>query len=120
MTNDPTPPSNELVGVHIHPFAIVATGSTILPGVEIGQDALVAAGSTVNKPVEPYAVVGGNPAKPFSNVLKIKNKITGQPVYPWRHYFSHYMPWAESDFTTWYSGLDLEEKKEYKIEEIIE
>lgn len=120
LTNDPTPPSNNFVGVHIHPFAIVATGAIIMPGIEIGQDALVAASAMVNKPVAPYAVVGGNPAKQFSNVLNIKNKVTGESVYPWRYHFDNYMPWSESDFKTWYAGLSIGEKKEHKIEEILE
>lgn len=119
LTNDPTPPSDHFVGVHVHPFAIVATGAIIMPGIEIGQDALVAASAMVNKPVEPYAVAGGNPAKPFSDVRKIKNKITGEAVYPWRHHFKTYMPWEDSDFETWYANLDLQEKKFYKIETII-
>ena len=120
LTNDPTPPSDHFVGVHIHSFAIVATGAIIMPGMEIGQDALVAASAMVNKPVEPYSVVGGNPAKPFSDVRKIKNKITGEPVYPWRHHFSTYMPWADSDFETWYASLDIEERKKRCIENIEE
>lgn len=120
LTNDPTPPSDHFVGVHIHPFAIVATGSIILPEVEIGQDALVAASAMVNKSVEPYAVVGGNPAKVISDVRKIKSHITGEPVYPWRNHFNNYMPWAENDFETWYAGLDIEEKKAHKIYEIIQ
>lgn len=37
--------------------------SVILPGVKIGDGAIVAAYSVVTKDVEPYAVVGGNPAK---------------------------------------------------------
>ena len=116
LTNDPTPPSNNFVGVHIHPFAIVATGTVVMPGIEIGQDALVAAGCTVTKNVEPYAVVMGNPGKPRGDVRTIKSKITGEPIYPWRHHFDHYMPWAESDFDTWYKSLDLEIRKEYKID----
>lgn len=32
LTNDPTPPSEELVGVEIKSFAIVATGTVVLPG----------------------------------------------------------------------------------------
>ena len=91
-----------------------------MPGIEIGQDALVAAGCTVTKNVEPYAVVMGNPGKPRGDVRTIKSKITGEPIYPWRHYFDHYMPWAESDFDTWYKGLNLEMKKEYKIENLAE
>lgn len=35
----------------------------ILPGVTIGEGAVVAAGAVVTKDVEPWAVVGGNPAK---------------------------------------------------------
>lgn len=120
LTNDPTPPSNHFVGVHIYPFAIVATGAIIMPGIEIGQDALVAASAMVNKTVVLYSVVGGNPAKAFSDVRKIKNKITGEPVYPWRHHFSTYMPWENSDFETWYASLELNEKRYYCIENVIE
>lgn len=41
----------------------VATGATVLPGVTIGEGAVVAAGAVVTKDVEPWTVVGGNPAK---------------------------------------------------------
>lgn len=37
----------------------------ILGGVNIGDGAVVAAGSLVVKDVEPYTIVGGNPAKPI-------------------------------------------------------
>ena len=39
--------------------------STIMPGVTIGDGAIVASNSTVVKDVEPYTIVGGNPAKPI-------------------------------------------------------
>jgi len=120
LTNDPTPPSNNFVGVHIHPFAIVATGTVVMPGIEIEQDALVGAGAVVTKNVEKYAVAVGNPAKPISDVRRIKNKITGEPVYPWRHQFKNYMPWQESDFLQWYASLNMEEKQHFKIEHIEE
>lgn len=120
LTNDPTPPSEHFVGVHVNSFAIVATGAVIMPGMEIGQDSLVAAGAIVTRSVKPYAVVAGNPAKPISDVRRIKSKITGEPVYPWRHYFSNYMPWAESNFNAWYDSLTLEEKKDLKIDNIID
>lgn len=115
LTNDPTPPSNNFVGVHVQPFAIIATGTVVMPGIEIGQDALVAAGCTVTKNVEPYAVVMGNPGKPKGDVRTIKSKLTGESIYPWRHHFNHYMPWSESNFDVWYNSLDLETKKNYKI-----
>lgn len=35
----------------------------ILQGVTIGRGSIIAAGSVVTKDVEPYSIVGGNPAK---------------------------------------------------------
>lgn len=37
--------------------------TTIMPGIKIGNGAIIAANSTVTKNVEPYTIVGGNPAK---------------------------------------------------------
>jgi acetyltransferase-like isoleucine patch superfamily enzyme len=41
----------------------IGLNTTILSGVTIGDGAIVAAGSIITKNVEPYAIVGGNPAK---------------------------------------------------------
>jgi acetyltransferase-like isoleucine patch superfamily enzyme len=41
----------------------LCSGCTILSGVTVGDGAVVAANSLVTKNVEPYSVVGGNPAK---------------------------------------------------------
>lgn len=49
--------------IHIGANAWVAAWSTILPGVTIGEGAVVAASAVVAKDVEPWTVVGGNPAK---------------------------------------------------------
>lgn len=43
--------------------AWIGMNSIILKGVTIGQGAVVGAGSVVTKDVEPWTVVGGNPAK---------------------------------------------------------
>lgn len=43
--------------------AWVAARAIALPGVTIGEGAVVAAGAVVTKDVEPWTVVGGNPAK---------------------------------------------------------
>lgn len=43
--------------------AWVASRAIVLPGVTIGEGAVVAAGAVVTKDVEPWTVVGGNPAK---------------------------------------------------------
>ena len=36
---------------------------TIMPGIQIGDGVIVATNSTVTKNVEPYSIMGGNPAK---------------------------------------------------------
>ncbi len=41
----------------------IGYNSTIMPGITIGDGAIIAANSTVVKNVEPYTIVGGNPAK---------------------------------------------------------
>lgn len=41
----------------------IGMGARILSGIKIGKGAIIAAGSVVTKDVEPYAIVGGNPAK---------------------------------------------------------
>lgn len=43
--------------------AWIGSRATILPGVTIGEGAVVAAGAVVAKDVEPFAIVGGTPAK---------------------------------------------------------
>lgn len=41
----------------------IGEGAIICSGITIGQGAVIAAGSVVTKDVEPYAIIGGNPAK---------------------------------------------------------
>ena len=43
--------------------AWVAAWSIVMPGIMIGEGAVVAAGAVVTKDVEPWTVVGGNPAR---------------------------------------------------------
>lgn len=43
--------------------AWIGMKAMIMPGVTIGEGAIIAAGAVVTKDVEPYTVVGGNPAK---------------------------------------------------------
>ena len=107
LTNDPTPPSNDLKGVTIDSFAVIAAGSIILPGVHISEDALVGAGAVVTKDVLREMVVAGNPAKEICSVRKIKNKVTGEAVYPWRYTFKRGMPWGETNYTNWYNSLNI-------------
>lgn len=111
LTNDPTPPSEHMLGVHVHSFAIIAAGATIIPGLEICRDCLVGAGAVVTKSVPPYGVALGNPARIVSDVRNIRSKITGEPIYPWRNHFGKYMPWENLGFERWYASLNLEKQK---------
>lgn len=111
LTNDPTPPSDTEMGVHVHPFAIIATGSVILPGIDIASDSLVAAGSLVNRDVKNFQVVAGNPAKEICDIRKIKNRETGKEYYPWRYHFDRNMPWKGYGFDEWAESLTIEEKE---------
>ena len=75
-----------LVGsaVEIDDDAFIFSNVLILPGVKIGKGAVVYAGSVVVKDVEPYTVVGGNPAKFIKNRERLTFEKTN--FYYW---FSH-------------------------------
>jgi len=52
----------------------IGFNSTIMPGIKIGDGAIIATNSTVTKNVEPYSIVGGNPAK------EIKKRFTKEQI----------------------------------------
>ena len=49
--------------IHINSFAWIASDAFIGMGVTVGEGAVVGARAAVFKDVEPWTVVGGNPAK---------------------------------------------------------
>lgn len=49
--------------IHIGNDVWIGYNATIMAGVRIGDGAIIAANSTVVKDVEPYSIVGGNPAQ---------------------------------------------------------
>ena len=55
--------------VCIEDNVFIFSNSMIMPGVKIGEGAVVLAGSVVTKDIEPYTIIGGNPAR------KIKDRI---------------------------------------------
>ena len=63
--NDPTFPS-DYRPIVIDDYAWIGTRAVILQGVTVGRGAVVMAGAVVTQDVEPFAVVGGVPAKPIS------------------------------------------------------
>lgn len=56
-------PATQLKKTIIHNDVWIGHGAIINAGVTIGNGAVIAAGAVVTKNVEPYAIVGGNPAK---------------------------------------------------------
>ena len=59
--NAPSPYRDEKVVIEADVW--LGFGAVVLSGVCVGRGAIVAAGSVVTKSVEPYAIVGGNPAR---------------------------------------------------------
>ncbi len=57
----------------------------IMPGVYIGEGAVIAANSVVVKDVEPYSIVGGNPAKPINSRFspEIIEPLLALKIYDW-------------------------------------
>ena len=49
--------------VTIKDNVFIFSNALIMPGVTIGEGAIVLAGSVVTKDIEPWTIVGGNPAK---------------------------------------------------------
>jgi acetyltransferase-like isoleucine patch superfamily enzyme/glycosyltransferase involved in cell wall biosynthesis len=64
LTHDPQNPDFVCLErpVVIGDYVWIGARATICPGVTIGEGAVVAAGAVVTKDVEPYTIVGGNPA----------------------------------------------------------
>jgi len=46
-------------------LAWIGERAIILPGRRVGRGAIVGAGSVVTRDVEPFSIVGGNPARPI-------------------------------------------------------
>ena len=64
-SHDITKPNRPLVTapITICDGVWIGARAIILPGVTIGEGSVVAAGAVVTKNVDPFTVVGGNPAK---------------------------------------------------------
>lgn len=63
----------------------IGYNATIMSGVTIGDGAIIAANSTVIKDVEPYTIVGGNPAKIIKKRFseEIINKLVDLKWWNW-------------------------------------
>lgn len=101
LTNDPHPPSETRLGVHIDDYAVVAAGAVLLPGVRVGNGALVGANALVSQDVAPATVVAGRPGRLVGDVQLIRSPESGDAVYPWPLHFARGMPWEEVGYEAW-------------------
>jgi acetyltransferase-like isoleucine patch superfamily enzyme len=93
LTNDPTPPSNVLIGCTIEDYASIAAAALVLPGVTVGHHSLVAAQACVTKNVPPNMVVAGVPARVVGKASAIKLRDGyGEAAYPWTRHFTRGYP----------------------------
>lgn len=84
LTNDPDPPSEQLTGIRIHDYVVVAANALLLPGVDIGKNSVIAAASTVKNDVPEGMLASGNPAKIVckADILRMHNDPS-KKSYPW-------------------------------------
>ena len=69
----------------IHDGVWIGMRAMIMPGVTIGEGAVVAANSVVTKDVEPYSIVGGNPARLVKHRFapELIEKLVALEIYQW-------------------------------------
>jgi len=93
LTNDPHPPSEVLIGVSVHDYAVIATMSIILPGAVISEGVLVGAHSSLKGETRENWVYAGNPAKPIcpTHIIKLKDG-SNRNAYPWTEHFHRGYP----------------------------
>lgn len=75
---------SEKVGYPIAPvkigrFVFVGAGSKVLPGISIGDGALISAGSMVNRDVNKFEIVAGNPAKVIGSTKTMDSQYLSDP-----------------------------------------
>lgn len=110
LTNDPTPPSDVLVGPVVEDYAQIACMTVVLPAVKIGRHALVGAHALVAKDIPEFQLAVGSPAAPIKDVRKIAARTAaGEAHYPWPERFKRGMPWAQQGFAEWCAQHGLDE-----------
>ena len=93
LTNDPNPPSDNLIGSIVENFAVISSKSILLPGVRIGESAVIGACSLVGIDVAPGMFANGSPAKVIckASMLRMKENPAIK-AYPWNTRFKRGYP----------------------------
>lgn len=109
LTNDPTPPSDDLIGCVVEDYAAISAMAVILPGVTVGHHALVAAHACVTRDVPPHMAVAGVPARVMGDTRSIKRRNgTDEPAYPWTRHFHRGYP---QDVVEQWKSTDADDRK---------
>ena len=105
LTNDPTPPSNLLIGCTIEDYACISAASVILPNITVGHHALVAAQACVTRDVPPNMIVAGVPARIVgsANTIKLRDG-SGRSAYPWTEHFNRGYPASVIEYWAFSGG----------------
>lgn len=79
--HDPNSPDLKAIlsPITLEDRVFVGANAIILPGVTMGEGSMAAAGAVVTRSVEPYTIVGGNPAKPIGQ--RGRNLTYDSPTY---------------------------------------
>ncbi|MDI9320109.1 MAG: DapH/DapD/GlmU-related protein [Phycisphaerales bacterium] len=102
FTNDPQPPSNQLIGSEIGDYSIITIHCCVLPGVKVGKHCLIGANSVLSRDIEDFSFAMGSPAKKLKDIRTIPSKIVeGAMHYPWPFNFERGMPWEGQDYNEW-------------------
>lgn len=81
-------------GAHVHDYALIGMGSTLLDDVEVGEGAIVAAGALVLKgtKIGPYEIWGGVPAR---FIKKAEPEQTAEINKGIAHNYAMYASWYQ-------------------------
>lgn len=103
LTNDPNPPSNELLGVTLEDYVVIAVKATLLPGVTIGKGSFVTAHSLVATDMPENSLVSGSPAKRLCRAsdMRMQGDVRVR-AYPWPKRFVRGYP--DEVVEAWGSG----------------
>lgn len=109
LTNDPTPPSNDLMGPTIGSYSQISAGSVLLPNSKVASESLVGANSTVGGEFEPDSFINGSPAKRVGKLSKMPFfNVSGKRHYPWMYNFHRGLPWDQLGYDKWETELKRE------------
>jgi len=84
-------------GITIGNDVWIGARAIILSGITIGDGAIVAAGAVVTKDVEPYAIVGGNPAKEIRRRFE-QDQINALLALKWWDWPDHELEQLRTEF----------------------